>query len=180
MVRNIRSKSAIANPARNLALALCLALASPALADEIKDAKYAIGLGDYAKAVEILKPLVEAGNAEAQFELGVLTSLGQGVPKDIPAAINLLKRSAEHGSADAQYSLGHEYSLKELVDGVDLFPEDYQEAYFWFALAADGYAALGRGKIDGAKEMRDITGRKLSDAERLAVDARITAWQDTH
>jgi hypothetical protein len=40
--------------------------------DAIGDAKAAAGLGDFEFAVTVLRPLAEAGNRDAQYELGLL------------------------------------------------------------------------------------------------------------
>jgi hypothetical protein len=40
--------------------------------DAIDDAKAAAGLGDFEFAVTVLRPLAEAGNRDAQYQLGLL------------------------------------------------------------------------------------------------------------
>jgi hypothetical protein len=41
--------------------------------DPIREAKVATARGDYESAITVLRPLAEAGNREAQYELGFLT-----------------------------------------------------------------------------------------------------------
>ena len=41
--------------------------------------------GDYATALRILRELAEQGNADAQFNLGVMYAKGQGVTQDYGA-----------------------------------------------------------------------------------------------
>jgi TPR repeat protein len=107
-------------------------------------------------------------------------TMGNGVDRDIPAGVAWFRNSAEQGDVDSMYSFGQEYSLKELVDGRELFPEDYAEAYFWFSLTAEGYATSGREKQAGATEMRDMMERRLSPAEVETIKARIAAWNAAH
>ncbi|MFN5270101.1 MAG: hypothetical protein ACK5DN_08060, partial [Hyphomonadaceae bacterium] len=44
--------------------------------------------GDPEKAVAILQPLAEKGNAEAQFSLGLILTAGEGIPKDMKTALS--------------------------------------------------------------------------------------------
>jgi len=60
---------------------------------------------DYAKALEILRPLAEAGNADAQNILGRMYALGQGVPKDVDEAIKWIILSSKNGNIEAQDEL---------------------------------------------------------------------------
>ena len=82
----------------------------------------------------------EQGDAEAQYHLGVLYDLGEGVLRDRTEAVKWYRLSAEQGHADAQYSLGWLYDR-----GFDV-PQDYTEAVKWYRLAAEQWhmAALSR------------------------------------
>ncbi len=42
----------------------------------------ALDRGDYTTALRIFRQLAEQGNAKAQYNLGIMYSNGQGVPKD--------------------------------------------------------------------------------------------------
>ena len=59
------------------------------------DARKAYKAGDYKKALEIFKPLVEQGDSKAQFILGVMHGRGQGVPQDYAEAVKWHQKSAE-------------------------------------------------------------------------------------
>ena len=50
------------------------------------DAQSAYDNGQFEEARRIWVPLAEAGDPEAQFRLGLLFDLGQGVPKDLATA----------------------------------------------------------------------------------------------
>jgi TPR repeat protein len=49
---------------------------------EFEEGRAAYERGDYATAIKKLRPLAEAGNAEAQFYLGAMYAEGRGVPQD--------------------------------------------------------------------------------------------------
>ena len=64
-----------------LAVALLITLATPSQAD-FQDGLAAFLRGDYATALQEFKPLAEQGDADAQFNLGVMYQKGRGVPQD--------------------------------------------------------------------------------------------------
>ena len=51
--------------------------------------------GDYAVALGLLRPLAERGDAEAQYNLGVMYRNGQGVPHDDAEAVKWYRLAAE-------------------------------------------------------------------------------------
>jgi TPR repeat protein len=73
----------------------------------------------------------DAGDAEAQFEMGVLHQDGRGVPQDFGKAVALYLKAAEQGHLGAQSNLGVLY-----VSGRGI-PRDYGEALKWFTRAAE-------------------------------------------
>ena len=87
--------------------------------------------GDFKKAMKLLKPLADAGNAVAQHRLGVMYVLGQGVPRDPAEAIKLFTAAADQGQGESQHSLGLRYLWG---DGVD---KDPAKAANWFLAAAN-------------------------------------------
>ncbi len=62
--------------------------------------------GDHATALRKLKPLAEAGNADAEYDLGTMYSDGHGVPRDPRQAEAWWEKAANQGQPDAQFSLG--------------------------------------------------------------------------
>ena len=52
------------------------------MAGPFENAIAAAQRGDYATAVRLWRPLAEQGNAPAQFHLGFMHGMGQGVPQD--------------------------------------------------------------------------------------------------
>ena len=55
--------------------------------------------------------LAEQGNAKAQFNLGVMYEVGQGVKQDDFEAVKWYRQAAEQGEANAQAILGFSYLL---------------------------------------------------------------------
>ena len=53
------------------------------------------------------KKMAEAGEALAQFSLGVMYDKGDGVLKDSAEAVKWYRKSAEQGNANAQNNLGN-------------------------------------------------------------------------
>jgi TPR repeat protein len=126
---------------------LCAVLAHPAQAgfDEGLAAYHA---EDYTAALAEFRPLAEAGEARAQYRLGVMYNMGFGVKADPETAALWLGRAAEQDVADAQFILG---VLYEQGRGV---PHSQYHAFHWWRRAAvlgsldalhklDAYGALG-------------------------------------
>ena len=91
--------------AKILALA-SLFLAAPAAAQSVKAGIDAWQRGDYVSAVAIWRPLAEAGDADASFNMGQAYRLGRGVLVDLSTAQSWLERAALKGHVDAQTTLG--------------------------------------------------------------------------
>jgi len=83
-----------------------LAWAAPLQAQSVKAGIDAWQQADYAKAVSIWRPLAEAGDADAAFNLGQAYRLGRGVPLNLGTAQTWLQRAAEKDHLDAQTTLG--------------------------------------------------------------------------
>lgn len=120
--------------------------------------------GDYAGAVAQWRPLAEAGNADAQFNLGQAYKMGRGVPADSATAHSWYQKAARQGHEQAQVNVGlllynggrrqealpwirkavelgdprAQYILgTELFNG-DLVAKDWPRAYALMLRAADG------------------------------------------
>ena len=52
----------------------------------------------------------EAGDASAQYNLGVMYATGRDVPQDDAEAVAWYRRAAEQGHTEAQYNLGRMYA----------------------------------------------------------------------
>ena len=143
----------IANASRRCILVL-LALCSLALAQG-DAARVAYEREDYATAVQLNAPRAAAGDAEAQYRMGMMARFGWGVDKDIAAAVKWLSAAAKQNYAPAQAELGTMYRLGRGV------PEDQKEAARLLTAAATqgvGIAQLSIGRMyrDGIGVNRDL------------------------
>ena len=88
----------------------------------------AVGAPVQAQTPEIaaLRARAEAGDAEAQYDLGVMYASGEGVPQDYAEAVRWYRLAAEQGDAGAQSFLGAMYH-----DCIGV-PQDYAEAVRWY------------------------------------------------
>ena len=89
----------------------------------------------------------DAGDAEAQFQLGTCYRFGSGVKPDSEEAVYWLEKSAKQNNAYAQFALGTCYQDGEGVD------EDIDTALDWFERAAalglsDAQCAIGTYYFD--------------------------------
>ena len=74
----------------------------------------------------------EAGNAEAQFELGNMYFYGRnGTPINNPLALTWYQKAAGQGYAAAQFAMGQMYAIGFTV------PKDMSEAVKWYQKAAE-------------------------------------------
>ena len=106
------------------------------------------------------KKMAEAGDASAQFSLGVMYYNGDGVLKDSAEAVKWFRKSAEQGYASAQYNLGVMYNKG---DGV---LKDSVEAHAWYNNAsANGDEAAKKNLSNIEKTMNPD---QISDANKLA------------
>jgi hypothetical protein len=93
---------------RTLAAALlATAFVAPLGAASVKDGVDAWQRGDFTSAVAIWRPLANAGDPDAAFDLGQAYKLGRGVPADLAKARDLYGKAANagHGEGAANYGL---------------------------------------------------------------------------
>ena len=113
-----------------LAIVLTIGLIMPVWAD------YQVGLdayerSDYATALREWKPLAEAGDAKAQFALGLMYGKGQGVPQDYAKATKWYRKAGDQGNAHALGNIGYLYHKGWGVK------KDFAEAAKWYRKAAE-------------------------------------------
>ncbi|USI73223.1 tetratricopeptide repeat protein [Sphingomonas morindae] len=107
--------------------AALMLLGGPAQAQTVKDGTDAWHRGDYPAAVKIWRPLAEAGDGDAAFDLAQAYKLGRGVPADLARAKQLYGQAARAGHVQAAAN----YGLLLFQDG------DRQAAMPWVRQAAD-------------------------------------------
>ena len=109
-----------------MSLCLYLCAVAPVLAGPYEHSVAAVKRGDYASALNLLRPLAEQGDAEGQFGLGFMYFSGLGVQKDFTEAVMWYRRAADQGSANAQFNLGGMYARGQGVY------RDLAEALKWY------------------------------------------------
>lgn len=153
---------------QNLAIAFCClasaALISPALAD-MQAAREAFQIGQFEKTVTELSPIANAGNAEAEFLLGSIYSLGLGQPMDDIRGFEFFYRAASKGHPAAQLRLSAAYAR-----GAGLAAPDPLRAALWAELAAIGRA-------DGARELADTLRQSLNEADQNTLDLMLQDYR---
>jgi TPR repeat protein len=131
---------------------------------------------DEATAKEVRKS-AEAGNASAQYRLGLLYAGGVGVPQDYGQAKGWFEAAAKQGHVGAQADLGTLY-----LQGAGA-PQSAQMAMFWFSQAAeqgDGLAcaklgwmyAEGQGVIQDSVQAHMWYSLAAARGEQSAAEAR--------
>ncbi len=134
-------------------------LAAPAWPDYQAGAE-AYKRGDYDTAVQEFRSLADQGIAVAQYNLGLMSYQGQGMPRDYQEAAQWCRLAAEQGHAGAQALLGAMYYLGQGV------PRDDALAHMWVTLAAaHGIAVAVKWRDLFEKSMAPA---QLAEAQRLA------------
>src|SRR5947199_3433454 len=121
-------------------LYMLLILAAPLWAD-FKSGLAAYDRGDFRAAMQEWLPVAQRGDANAQFNIGLLFASGKGVKKDLRQAADWYRKAAEQGVGAAEYNLGVMFANG---DGV---PRDVHEAVKWLQKASDAGIPMGREEL---------------------------------
>jgi hypothetical protein len=108
--------------------------------------------------VETMLVLAEMGADYAQFQVGTMYELGQGLDEDPVNAAKWYRKAAWQGLKAAQFYLGRMY-----LEGRGV-PRNYAEAYVWLNVASIDYEAPVRD--------RDVAANKLSAKQLQAAQVR--------
>ncbi len=114
-----------------LGLSLLVARGGVGSAQDFNKGLEAAQKGDFATALREWRPLAEQGDADAQYNLGVMYDKGDGVTQNHKEAVKWYRKSADQGNASAQYNLALMY---ENGKGVT---QDYKEAVKWYRKSAE-------------------------------------------
>jgi TPR repeat protein len=117
--------------AQNLLIAGLLFLSIDACAKELDDAVDAMRAGDFAEAYCIMRPLAEAGDADAQYNIGWMYLNGYGLRTNDILALQWWEKASAQGNSDASLSIGMLYSL-----GEGDVAKDLNKAIDYYLLAA--------------------------------------------
>jgi uncharacterized protein len=149
------------------ALILVLNLtAAPVSAGPMEDAA-AYQSGDFATALQLLRPLADGGDAIAERNLGIMYANGEGVPQNYAEAMKWYRLAADQGNAAAQNNVGFMYA-----NGIGA-PQNYAEAMKWLRLAADQRNAPGEYNLGVMYEKGQGVPQNYAEARkwyRLAAD----------
>ena len=154
-----------------LVAGLLIASAQSAASSPLEDARAAYQRGDYATAMTLLRPLADQGVAMAQFNVGLIYNLGQGVQQNYAEALKWFKRSAEQGNANAQYGLATMYGLGQGV------PQNYVLAHMWYNLAASQFPASDQARREKAIKGREFVSSKMTPAQIAEAQNLASKWK---
>lgn len=101
----------------------------------------AIERQDWPTALRQIKPQAEAGNVDAQSDLGMMYRDGIGVTQDYAQAIRWLSQASRQGFAVAQTNLAVMY-----YHGLGV-QQDHAQAAAWYRKAAVGGNAIAQGSL---------------------------------
>jgi TPR repeat protein len=149
---------------------LALALIGTAIAGPFEDGLVANRRQDYAEALRLWGQLADQGNARAQFSIGQMYYIGQGVPRDNTKADGWYRKAADQGFDYAQFNLGVAYE-----DGGLGVPQDYALAYMWFNLASS--PATNTDLRQMAVENRDKVAAKMTPAQIAGAQRMAREWK---
>jgi hypothetical protein len=151
---------------------LALALIGTAIAGPFEDGQVAYRRDDYAEALRLWGQLADQGNARAQFSLGKMYYIGQGVLRDNAKADAWYRKAADQGFDYAQFNLGVAYE-----DGGLGVPQDYALAHMWFNLASS--PATNTDLRQMAVENRDKLAAKMTPAQIADAQRMASEWKPT-
>lgn len=145
MTRHLTSRLAFRRFFAVLAV-LCLFFARTAIADEISEAVVEDGIayydsGDLDTATKIFWRLASQNDARAQYYVGTMLDMGQGMGKDVYNAANWFRKSALAGYVPAMVSMGYAYST-----GYGVTKND-KEALMWYTKAATLGEAVAQNNL---------------------------------
>lgn len=111
---------------------------------------------DYARAHSLLMPQAEAGDAQAQFTIGMMHRYGYGRPADPKEAVRWFRMAADKHYSPAEYNLGSMYGTDPAIS------RDYDAAVYWLNRAHSHGNA-------GAKALLDqVQAQKLAQEQTAA------------
>ncbi len=151
---------------------VAVVLAAPAFAD-VKTGIDAYQRGDFATAVNTWRPLADAGDADAQYNLGQSYRLGRGVPVDAQIAESWFRKAADQGHERARNAYGltlfqrgrraeaipyieesagrsfpqSQYVYATLLFNGDMVEKDWVRAYALMTRAAEGDVAAAKAAL---------------------------------
>ena len=125
---------------------VCLILGSAAWSNEVEQARQALQQQDYQTALTNFRSAAEKGDADAQFNLGLMYDQGLAVAQNHTQAAHWYTLAAKQGHTNAQVALGFMYQSGQGVT------QDPQAAFEWLVRATEGSLAQSPLVIRASKE----------------------------
>lgn len=123
--------------------------------------------------IDTLRACAQAGDPQAQYDLGHVYANGQGIDQDYGEAHRLWRMAAEQDLTMAMTDLAVSY---EVGRGV---PQDVVQAHMWWSLAAERFA-MATGEREAAGSERDAIARRMTAAELAKARRLARAWDARH
>lgn len=191
---------------RKLPLLVLLLSTQGVLAQSLQDGIDAKNAGDYETALAILRPIAEQGEAEAQYQLGVVYRYGPRVIWNNVEAAKWYRLAAEQGVVVAQRDLGQMYYhgsgvIQDYTEALRLYrlavaggdrlaqhllaemyangvglERDNVRAHMWYNIAS----SLGWPSSGGDRDLlaESMTREQIAEAQRLARECVANNYKD--
>jgi len=137
--------------------------------------------GRYDLAAQYWDPLVEKGDCDAEYHLGILYFLGQAKPKDNEKALALWRKAANGNQPNAQGAMGDLYYQNDAVIlhhckacGIE---KDPVQAYVWYKLLEKSARYKGE-KTYAANVLKSVT-TEMSQDQLAKAEGLLAQWKPT-
>ncbi|MDC0379819.1 sel1 repeat family protein [Litorivicinus sp.] len=144
---------------------LCIVFFSTFALADIEEARDAMESNQFSKAMQMLRPAANAGNADAEELIGIMYAMGLGVTQDYRRAFEWYLRSAMKGHAGAQSGVGWYYEVGRGLPSIDLV-----RAYMWYTLSAIG--GDPDALISQEEVIKKMNPQQINEALELVEDYR--------
>ena len=144
---------------------LCIVFFSTFALADIEEARDAMESNQFDKAMQMLRPAANAGNADAEELIGIMYAMGLGVTRDDRRAFEWYLRSAMKGHAGAQSGVGWYYEVGRGLPSIDLV-----RAYMWYTLSAIG--GDPDALISQEEVIKKMNPQQINEALELVEDYR--------
>lgn len=144
---------------------LCIVFFSTFVLADIEEARDAMEANQFDKAMQMLRPAANAGNADAEELIGIMYAMGLGVTQDDRRAFEWYLRSAMKGHAGAQSGVAWYYEVGRGLPSIDLV-----RAYMWYTLSAIG--GDPDALISQEEVIKKMNPQQINEALELVADYR--------
>jgi TPR repeat protein len=137
-----------------LAIVLAVSAGSIGMAQDFDKGMAAYEAGDYLTTIQEWKPLAESGDANLQYNLGIIYEAMQASTE----AALWYRLAADQGMSVAQSALGYKYLKGQGV------VQSFVESLKWYRLAADQGSAEGQRRLGDAYALGNGVAQDFSEA----------------